>query len=154
MPGNDIDVYLQLLIKELNELWTIGVNAYDSFKREMFKLHAALMWTISDFPGLGTLSGSNTYTGLACPSYNFDSIPNRLPHSKKWCFMGHRRFLHQRRRFRLNRIHFNGEQDMRSPPKRLSGVEILEQVQNINVTFGRRPDKEGMGKRTHGGRFA
>lgn len=27
---------------------------------------------------------------------------------------------------------------MRSPPRRLSGVEILEQAQNIKVTFGKK----------------
>jgi hypothetical protein len=141
-PGNNIDVYLQPLIKELQELWINGVDAYDSFKREMFKLHAALMWTISDFPGLGNLSGWNTYSGFACPSCNKDSIPCRLDDSKKWCFMGHRRFLDRRHRFRLNRIHFNGEQEMRNPPKTLSGLEILEQLHDINVTFGRRPKQK------------
>ncbi|XP_020209291.1 uncharacterized protein LOC109794234 [Cajanus cajan] len=154
MPGNDIDVYLQPLIREFKELWSIGVDAYDSFKREMFKLHAALMWTISDFPGLGTLSGWNTYTGLACPSCNFDSVPCRLPYSKKWCFMGHHRFLGKRHRFRLNRVRFNGEQELRSPPKTLSSSEILDQVQNINTTFGRVPEKQGTGKRTRGGQRA
>ncbi|KAK2436386.1 hypothetical protein QL285_021384 [Trifolium repens] len=70
MPGNDIDVYLQPLIKELKELWTTGVVTHDSFKKERFTLHATLMWTISDFPGLGALSGWNTYTGFACPSFH------------------------------------------------------------------------------------
>jgi len=153
MPGNDIDVYLQPLIKELKELWDEGVDAFDSYKQEMFKLHAALMWTISDFPGLGNLSGWNTYTGLACPSCNFDVAPFRLPHSKKWCFMGHRRFLDQRHKFRLNKIRFNGEQDMRGPPKRLSGSEILEQIKNIDVTFGRRQEMTERGKRIRGGRI-
>ncbi|XP_058763944.1 uncharacterized protein LOC131637364 [Vicia villosa] len=72
-PGNNIDVYLQPLVKELKELWTNGVDTYDSFNKEMFKLHANLMWTISDFPGLGSLSGWNTYTGLAFPSCNFQT---------------------------------------------------------------------------------
>jgi len=30
-PGNDIDVYLQPLIEELNELWIHGVDTYDSY---------------------------------------------------------------------------------------------------------------------------
>jgi hypothetical protein len=81
-PGNNIDVYLQPLIKELQDLWTTGVDAYDSFKHEMFKLHAALMWTISDFPGLGNLSGWNTYTGYACPTCNKDFKPCRLKNGK------------------------------------------------------------------------
>ncbi|XP_061347422.1 uncharacterized protein LOC133292947 [Gastrolobium bilobum] len=146
-PGNDIDVYLQPLMKELQELWLDGVDTYDASAREMFKLHAALLWTISDFPGLGNLSGWNTYTGLACPSCNFDFETCRLHHSKKWCFMGHRRFLHQRHRFRLNKVRFNGKQDMRNPPTLLSGCEILEQVQNLHVTFGRTPEVNGRGKR-------
>ncbi|XP_059281239.1 uncharacterized protein LOC132034924 [Lycium ferocissimum] len=52
MPGNDIDVYLQPLIQELRELWYDGVQTLDSSKNEIFKMRAALMWTISDFPGL------------------------------------------------------------------------------------------------------
>ncbi|CAA7058755.1 unnamed protein product [Microthlaspi erraticum] len=49
MPGNDIDVYLQPLIKELKELWDDGVQAFDASTKEMFCLRAALMWTLSDF---------------------------------------------------------------------------------------------------------
>nr|KYP31798.1 hypothetical protein KK1_047707 [Cajanus cajan] len=153
MPGNDIDVYLQPLIKELNELWTTSVDAYDSFKKEMFKLRAALMWTISDFPGLGTLSGWNTYTGLACPSCNFDFAPLHLKDSGKFCFWGFRRYLDQRHRFRLCIIRFNGEQDMCNPPKRLSGVEILQQVENVKVVFGREKKKDSR-KRKRSERFA
>lgn len=89
-PGNNIDVYLQPLIKELKELWSDGVDTFDSSKNEMFRMRAALMWTVSDFPGLDSLSGWNTHTGLACPSCNFDAEPCRLPHSRKWCFIGHR----------------------------------------------------------------
>ncbi|CAA7034581.1 unnamed protein product [Microthlaspi erraticum] len=73
MPGNDIDVYLQPLIKELKELWDDGVQAFDASTKEMFCLRAALMWTLSDFPGLGNLSGWNIHTGLACPSCNYDA---------------------------------------------------------------------------------
>lgn len=91
-PGNNIDVYLQPLIKELNEMWYDGVRTLDSSKNEMFTLKAALMWTISDFPRLGTLSGWNTYTGLACPTCKFETDSCRLKNGMKWCFMGHRRF--------------------------------------------------------------
>ncbi|KAH0655492.1 hypothetical protein KY285_030374 [Solanum tuberosum] len=46
-PGNNIDVYLQPLVKELR-----------------------------------ILSGWNTYTGFACPTYNFDTEPCRLHHGR------------------------------------------------------------------------
>ncbi len=56
---NDIVVYLQPLIKELKELWDVGVETYDVSYKSIFQLHAALMWTINDFPAYGDLSGWN-----------------------------------------------------------------------------------------------
>ncbi|XP_039129148.1 uncharacterized protein LOC120265343 [Dioscorea cayenensis subsp. rotundata] len=150
MPGNDIDVYLQPLIRELKELWYDGVDTYDSYAHEMFKMHAALMWTISDYPGLGNLSGWNVYTGRARIHCNYASDPCRLPHSRKWCFMSHRRFLDGGHKFRLNKIRFNGEQELLTPPKLLSGEEIFEQVKDIDVTFGRLMGSLVRGKRRRG----
>ncbi|KAM3265685.1 hypothetical protein P3L10_002679 [Capsicum annuum] len=57
MPGNNLDVYLQPLVKELRELWYDGNEMFDSSLNETFTMHVSLMWTISDFPGLGILSG-------------------------------------------------------------------------------------------------
>ena len=37
MVGNNIDVYLQPLIKELNELWSEGVQTFDSSKNEILE---------------------------------------------------------------------------------------------------------------------
>ena len=153
MPGNDIDVYMQPLIAELKELWEKGVKTYDASKNEVFMMRACILWTISDFPDLGMLLGWNTYTGLACPSCNFDTTSLRLPFSNKWCFMGHWRFLFRRHKFRLNRVQFNGNIEDRDPPKQLSGSEILEQVKNINITFGKKPKlldkrKRNCGKNT------
>ncbi|XP_042980250.1 uncharacterized protein LOC122310441 [Carya illinoinensis] len=67
-PGNDIDVYLQPLIDELLDLWENGVDTYDAKATETFRLHAALMWTINDFPAYGNLSGWSTKGKMACPS--------------------------------------------------------------------------------------
>lgn len=146
-PGNDIDIYLQPLILELKELWEKGVETYDASKNEVFMMRACLLWTISDFPGLGILSGWNTYTGIACPSCNFDSVPRRLPYSRKWCFMGHRRFLPNGHRFRLSRLRFDGNVEDRDPPKKLSGSEILKQLEDIDITLGKQPQKSDKGKR-------
>ncbi|XP_074346425.1 uncharacterized protein LOC141685209 [Apium graveolens] len=49
-PGKDYDVFLKPLIEELKELWN-GIDAYDSYGECMFKLRAAVLWKISDFPG-------------------------------------------------------------------------------------------------------
>nr|XP_009771304.1 PREDICTED: uncharacterized protein LOC104221865 [Nicotiana sylvestris] len=56
-PGNNIDVFLQPLIEELNELWDVGVEMYDASTKEIFQMRAVLMWTINDFQAYGTLSG-------------------------------------------------------------------------------------------------
>ena len=54
------------LIQELMELGDSGVKTFDASINQTFKMHIALMWTISDIPRLGNLSRWNMYTGLAC----------------------------------------------------------------------------------------
>ena len=55
-PKAKIDIYLQPLIDELNELWCDGVLTYDISTKQNFRLRAALMWTINDFPAYEMLS--------------------------------------------------------------------------------------------------
>ena len=35
-PGNDIGIYLQPLIDELNELWEVGIETYDASIKQKF----------------------------------------------------------------------------------------------------------------------
>ena len=49
-PGNDIYVYLVPLIDDLKELWDVGVDVYDAYKKKIFKLRVVLLWTVNDFP--------------------------------------------------------------------------------------------------------
>ncbi|XP_072078255.1 uncharacterized protein [Arachis hypogaea] len=147
MPGNDIDVYLEPLINELKQLWR-GVETYDAVEKKTFKMQAALMWTISDFPGLGNLSGWNTYGGRACPACNLDAETKRLTHSQKWCFMGHRRFLNHGHKYRKDRYSFDGKLEDRGPPIRVSGRDILGQLEGVHVQFGK--VQSVTGKRTCG----
>ncbi|XP_057761056.1 uncharacterized protein LOC130981482 [Arachis stenosperma] len=136
MPGNDIDVYLQPLIDELKLLWA-GVDTYDASEKKTFKMRAALMWTISDFPGLGNLSGWNTYGGRACPTCNLDAETRRLTFSQKWCYMGHRRFLNRDHRYRQDRSRFDGKVEDRSPPTKLTGRDVLRQLEGVPVSQGK-----------------
>jgi hypothetical protein len=59
-PGNDINVYLRPLVDDLHELWNEGVTTYDFSTKETFQLHAALLWTINNFPANGNLSRYST----------------------------------------------------------------------------------------------
>ncbi|XP_010549589.1 PREDICTED: uncharacterized protein LOC104820722 isoform X2 [Tarenaya hassleriana] len=49
------DVFLQPLIKELTDLWSIGVPTYDVSVKQNFTLKTMLLWTISDFPAYDRL---------------------------------------------------------------------------------------------------
>ena len=40
--GNDIDVYLSSLTEHLTKLWDEGVDVFDGYRNETFKLHAML----------------------------------------------------------------------------------------------------------------
>ncbi|XP_028061151.1 uncharacterized protein LOC114264655 [Camellia sinensis] len=136
-PGFDIDVFLRLLIDELNELWEIGVETYDASSGSNFQLHAALLWTINDFPTYGNLSSWSTKGKLACPSCNENASHQYLHHCRKTCYMGHRRFLPHDHFSRTSKS-FNGEPELRLEPKLFSREEVLGQLGHIDPSlFGK-----------------
>ena len=55
--GNDIDVFVELLIDELNLLWDDRVMTYDTYSKKNFKMHMVLLWTVTDFPAYDNLLG-------------------------------------------------------------------------------------------------
>lgn len=66
IPGQrkvkNMDVYLEPLIDELEDLWK-GIKAYDISRplhEREFTLHAIVMWTMHDYPGLGECSGNHS----------------------------------------------------------------------------------------------
>ena len=66
-PGNDIDVYLRLLVDELLLLWKReGVRVWDEYKQKNFDLRALLFITINDWPALSNLSGQSNKGDQAC----------------------------------------------------------------------------------------
>ena len=58
-PGNDIDIYFQLLLEELLTVWidAPAVKCYYAYRKEIFDLHVMLVHTIQDVPALGNTSG-------------------------------------------------------------------------------------------------
>nr|XP_016452413.1 PREDICTED: uncharacterized protein LOC107776970 [Nicotiana tabacum] len=136
-PRNDIDVYLQLLIVKLKELWEFGVETFDAESNQMFQMRAALMWTISDFPTLAMLSGWSTKENFACPTCNYGTCSQYLKHSRKMCYMGHRAFLPHEHPFRRDKKSFDGKEDHRLAPTPLSGTEVLEELRELKNVFGK-----------------
>ncbi|KAG7548000.1 putative transposase Ptta/En/Spm plant [Arabidopsis suecica] len=137
-PKKSLDIFLQPLIEELQSLWKDGVDAYDVSKNQNFKMRAALMWTISDFPAYGMLSGWMTHGRLACPYCLDETKSHWLPHGRKhsW-FDCHRRFLPKDHPYRRNKKSFRrGVSESDDPPPWLTGEEILhERINNIEGLY-------------------
>ena len=56
-PGNNIDVFLEMLLEDMAKLWNDGELVWDEFKQECFMLRAMIFVAITDYPGEFSLSG-------------------------------------------------------------------------------------------------
>ena len=81
-PGNDIDVYLSLLIEDLQKLWEDGVDVWDGNLHKTFRLCAMVFCTINDFPAYGNLSGYSVKGHHTCPICEKNTSFVRKSHSK------------------------------------------------------------------------
>ncbi|XP_075101708.1 uncharacterized protein LOC142177141 [Nicotiana tabacum] len=142
--GNDIDVYLRPLIEELKELWETGIDTFDAETNQTFRMCAALMWTVSDFPALAMLSGWSVKGRLECPTCNYDTYSQYLKHSHKMCYLDHQRFLPRDHPFRRDKNSFDGKEEHRPAPAPLSVEEVFEELLEFNNIFGKRT-KKGLG---------
>ncbi|GKC14134.1 hypothetical protein Tco_1010916 [Tanacetum coccineum] len=131
-PGNKIDVYMQPLIKELEDLWEKGVETFDVATKQMFRIKAAVHSTISDFPGYANLSGWSTKGEYACPVCAFDKSSKWLEHGRKWCYMSHRRWLQHDHCWRKDTKSFDGDAELRYAPAHLSEEDILNHLDHID----------------------
>ena len=137
--GSDMDVYFQPLVHDLLDMFENGVRTYDASKGEYFQLHAEIIWTISDLPGLGSVSGFVVSGEAACRDCHSLICSLRLGNGTKTCYMGHRRFLQGDHPFRFDVDLFGGETEVRPAPVPLSGEEILHCTANLKTVYGKDP---------------
>ncbi|XP_026431040.1 uncharacterized protein LOC113328166 isoform X2 [Papaver somniferum] len=137
-PNHNIDVYLQPLIEELNELWSLGVVTYDAHTKTDFTMRAMLLWCIHDFPAYAHVSGLRTSGKYGCPECGENTEAFWLKCGSKFAYMGHRRFLRDRfHPYRKKTSQFKGSEDLRVAPRRLSGAELFHNTANANKEFGK-----------------
>ncbi|GKC87619.1 reverse transcriptase domain-containing protein [Tanacetum coccineum] len=106
-PGNDIDVFLEPLVDDLHTLFETGVDTYDASTKDNFNLRVVVLWTINDYPALGTLCGC-PYSGFkGCVVCGKDTNYVRLSASSKQSYVGHRRYLPYNHPFRKQKKAFN-----------------------------------------------
>ena len=91
-PSNDIDVLLKPLMEDMKILWEDGVKMMDASLKKEFTLKAIIFVTITDFPGLFSLSGQ-IKGKLGCVVCIDGTCYTYLSASKKMVYMRHRRFV-------------------------------------------------------------
>ena len=136
-PGNDIDVYLAPFIDDLKLLFEVGVKAYDAYKEEKFMLRVVVLWTINDYPALSILCGCTVKGYHACSVCGKNIQSTWLSHSKKIAYTGHRKWLPSNHAFRRQRKAFDGNQEFGVAPEPFSGLQIFEEVQFIENSWGK-----------------
>ena len=136
-PGNDIDVFLEPLVDDLQLLFEEGVVTYDALTKDNFNLRAVVLWTINDYPALGTLCGCPCSGFKGCVVCGKDTNCVRLSASSKQSYVGHRRYLPYNHPFRKQKKAFNGQQESRLPPNPMTGEQIYNEVQHIENKWGK-----------------
>lgn len=144
-PKRSLDVFLQPLIYELKQLWEHGVETYDVSCQQNFQMRCVLMWTISDFPAYGMLSGWTTHGRLSCPYCQDSTDAFQLKHGRKTCWFDcHRRFLPSQHPYRRSTTLFTKNKKVfDGPPPELLGTTLLTQLRDFGAE--RTPDCGGNG---------
>ncbi|GJW04260.1 transposon protein, CACTA, En/Spm sub-class [Tanacetum coccineum] len=139
-PGNDIDVYLEPLIDDMTDLWDKGIEVYDAYKKERFKLFAMIFCTISDFPEYGNLSGYGTKGEKACPVCEKDTHSRWLTKlvRKPGIWNIENRSLPESHSYRKKKKQFDGRVEHRKMARLMNGHDTLSRVKDIKNVFGKK----------------
>ncbi|XP_026377523.1 uncharacterized protein LOC113271815 [Papaver somniferum] len=113
-----------------------GKRTWDAYAQEMFTLRAVVLWTINDYPALGTLCGCR-YAGYhGCVVCRKKTHSIRIHDSNKNVYVGYRRFLPYEHPFRRKKGAFGGKQEWETAPEPMTGEEIYEEVKCIKNSWG------------------
>ncbi|GKE37691.1 hypothetical protein Tco_1461096 [Tanacetum coccineum] len=74
---------------------------------------------------------------VACPNYANLTRSNWLKHGRKFCYMGHHRWLEKNHNYRLQKDRFDGTLEEEGPPTQLIGSDILKQVSDGRFKYGK-----------------
>ncbi|KAL6558344.1 hypothetical protein OROMI_018694 [Orobanche minor] len=125
------------------KIWGNTIDTFDASRKENFQLRAALLWTISDLPGLANLSGWSTKGKYACPVCLRHTNSEYLKNSHKPCYMSHRIFLPSDHPFRNDTHSFDGNEERREAPSYPTSPEIFAEVKDFENKFGKLVGDQG-----------
>ncbi|KAL0366973.1 UNVERIFIED_CONTAM: hypothetical protein Sradi_3587400 [Sesamum radiatum] len=116
---------------------------YDVSSTQMFNMRAALLWTISDFPGYAMLSGWGTKGAYACPNCGKDTRSKWLDNGHKYCYTCHRRFLPRGHKLRRDKVSFDGTIEMEIKKASTTVTDIISELDSVATEY----KKEDLRKR-------
>ena len=99
--------------------------------RRVFLLRGILLWTISDYPAFGNLSGNIIKGYNGCPICIDETKATRLVHYRKCVVMRHRRWLPRHHPYRKQKQAFDNTVEEEIAPVPLTGEEVLQRVQYL-----------------------
>ncbi|KAL8107950.1 hypothetical protein AgCh_024382 [Apium graveolens] len=114
---------------------TVGVETWDNSLKQNFRMRAALIWTVSDFPAYSMLSGWKTAGHLACPHCAHGHDAYNISHGGKttW-FDNHRKFLPTNHPFQKNKNWFTkGKTVTESAPPVRTGEDVLQEIESLGL---------------------
>ena len=130
-PRKFLSVFMEPLIDELLHLWETGVCTVDRHSRSTFMTRATILWTISNFPGLGMLAGTATKGYKACPVCLDGTAATH--EQGRMVYDGHRRWLETNHPWRTASMAFNGKCEERRRPHSWTGEQILAQIDRYEI---------------------
>ena len=105
-----------------------GVTTLDASSRKEFKLRAAVLCCIHDYPALGTLSGRTTKGYYVC--IHCDKKPLSRPLRNKIGYFGHCRYLPLSHRWRRSFL-FDGHHEKCTESVKFSAEEVLQELEKV-----------------------
>ena len=127
------DTFLAPLVDELLTLWNPGVWVYDALAREgkhWFLMRAVCLYTVSDFPALGLISGCATKGYVACPHCGPNTRGRYSHELRKTTYdCQHRKWLGTGHPFREAADAFDGFAEYGETPPSVTPAQILEWAQ-------------------------
>jgi hypothetical protein len=118
------------------QLWE-GVDTYDAVTKKKFILRAALLWTMHDLPAYAYLAGYGTSGKFGCPNCAEHTSSRWLKNGRKYCYMGHRRWLPINHTLRRKKQPFYEEVEHRTAPEILSGKSVLAKLRGRTFILGK-----------------
>ncbi|GKC84270.1 putative reverse transcriptase domain-containing protein, partial [Tanacetum coccineum] len=113
------------------------VDTYDVSTKDNFNLHALVLWTINDYPALGTLCGCPYSRLKGCVVYGKDTNCVTLSASSKQSYVGHRRHLPYNHPFRKQKKAFNEQQEFLPALIPMTKEQIYNELQHIENKWGK-----------------